>query len=120
MPTTPAGFKAANLTTRPAFFGCDTTPTAPLVIYIANGGPPLGQVAHTNFSMFMDMFTIDTVQAILDQTFDVATQGIPKGNVKDPEWPVCLACAVVDRARERMGVGRSGACISCLRRYCAS
>ena len=50
---------------------------------------------------------------MLDQVFDVATQGIPSRSSalhqhdgwadergkdeKDPLWPACLACAVVDR-----------------------
>ncbi|KAF8138999.1 hypothetical protein EV363DRAFT_1315512 [Boletus edulis] len=38
----------------------------------------------------------------------------------DPEWPACLACAIVDRARERAGETRSGVCESCFARYCWS
>lgn len=90
------------------------------MIYLANGGAPLGQVAVTNTSTFQDTFTPGQIQAMLDQTFDIATQGIPIGLSKDPEWPVCLACAVVDRARARAGEARTGACASCLSRYCSS
>lgn len=56
---------------------------------------------------------------MLSQTFVIATQGYPAGGVmKDPDWPSCLACAIVDRARERAGVERSGICATCLNRYC--
>ncbi|KIP06142.1 hypothetical protein PHLGIDRAFT_468918 [Phlebiopsis gigantea 11061_1 CR5-6] len=120
VPATAAGFTAANLTKRPTFFGCNTSTSAPLLIYIANGGAPLGQVPQTNVSTFTDTFSASTIQGFLDQTFDIATQGIAVGDEKDPEWPVCLACAVVDRARARKGVDRSGACVGCLQRYCAS
>lgn len=50
----------------------------------------------------------------------MATQGIPVNGAKDPEWPVCLACGVVERARARSGLKREGACESCLARYCFS
>ncbi|EPS99006.1 hypothetical protein FOMPIDRAFT_1017328 [Fomitopsis schrenkii] len=69
-------------------------------------------------------YTADELQAMLSQTFDIATQGIAyeigSGWEKDPEYPSCLACAVVDRARERQNMARDGLCASCLERYCWS
>ena len=120
VPTTPAGFIAGNLTKRPTFFGCNTSTSAPLLIYIANGGAPLGQAPLTNVSTFQSTFATATVQPFLDQAFDAATQGIAKGAQKDPAWPVCLACAVVDRTRARLGDKRTGECVDCMARYCAS
>jgi lysophospholipase len=56
---------------------------------------------------------------MLSQTFVIATQGYPAyPATKDLDWPSCLACAIVDRARERSGVARSGICTTCLNRYC--
>ena len=46
MPTTTDEFVSKGLNTRPTFFGCDipaNTTDAPLIIYVANGGAPLGQ-----------------------------------------------------------------------------
>ena len=58
---------------------------------------------------------------MLSQTFVIATQGYPAdGATKDPDWPSCLACAIVDRARERAGDTRSGICSTCFDRYCWS
>ncbi|GJE87443.1 lysophospholipase [Phanerochaete sordida] len=121
IPTSPNVFEARNLTRHTTFFGCDTNHEAPLVVYIANGGPPLGQPPLTNLSTFTDTFTTPQIQAFMNQAFDVATQGIPISSThKDPEFPACLACAVVDRARARIGERRSGVCSTCLQRYCFS
>ncbi|KAH9832909.1 lysophospholipase [Rhodofomes roseus] len=116
-----------GLTTRPTFFGCNSSGAsgAPLLVYLGNGGPPLGETtAYTNTSTEQLAYSADELEAMLSQTFDVATQGIPSdtesGWEKDPEWAGCLACAVVDRARERQSIERSGSCQSCLERYCWS
>ena len=116
-----------GLTKRPTFFGCNSSaaPGAPLVIYLGNGGPPLGEtVAYTNTSTMQLSYSADELQAMLSQTFDIATQGIANetanGWEKDPEYPSCLACAIVDRTRERQNIARDGLCASCLARYCWS
>ena len=94
------------------------------MVYLANGGAPLGQAPLTNLSTSTDTFSVREIQAFMDQAFDVATQGIPivksGKETKDPQWPACLACAVVDRARRELGVARSGVCSSCLKKYCWS
>ncbi|OCH95307.1 lysophospholipase [Obba rivulosa] len=130
VPANQSVFLAQGLTKRPTFFGCNapSDSAAPLVIYMANGGAPLGQVPVTNVSTDQLSFAPEQIDAMLTQTFDVATQGIPIEKTvgrqtvldKDPEWPACLACAVVDRSRERQGMVRSGICESCLERYCWS
>ncbi|KAH7887262.1 lysophospholipase catalytic domain-containing protein [Phlebopus sp. FC_14] len=124
VPTSLSEFTAQNLSTRPTFFGCNTTSSnasTPLVIYLANGGPPHnGQAPVTNVSTTQISYESSEVQAILDQTFIIATQGYPAdpSSSTDPEWPACLACAVVDRAQTRAGETRSGVCESCFSRYC--
>lgn len=126
VPSSSAGFLANNLTLRPTFFGCNSPASSgdPLVVYIANGGPPLGEVPVTNTSTDQLQYPSSEVQAMLNQVFDIATQGIPvegkDGLEKDPEWSACLACAVVDRARRNAGIERVGVCASCLQRYCWS
>ena len=125
VPTSPREFVAQNLTRRPTFFGCETSAnqSTPLVIYLANGGPPHnGEAPLTNTSTLTLEYNTSTVQAMLDQIFTIATQGNPLSLdvATDPEWAACLACAVVDRARERAGATRSGICSSCFSRYCWS
>ncbi|KAJ7895004.1 lysophospholipase catalytic domain-containing protein [Mycena olivaceomarginata] len=136
VPTSLAAFAAANLTIRPTFFGCTPSPSpfagsntgtdpGPLLVYIANGAPPRnGAPALTNTTMGQSIYTPDEIQGMLKQTFDIATQGAiieidGKLVDEDPEWGACLACAVVDRVRERVGgVARSGVCETCFARYC--
>lgn len=121
VPTNTSDFVSQNLTTRPTFFGCDTNINAPLVIYLANGGPPAnGESAITNTSTLQIQYESAQIQAMLDQVHAVATQGIPANETESSDlvWPACLACAIVDRARNRTGVARSGVCESCFGRYC--
>jgi lysophospholipase len=111
-----------GLATRPTFFGCNES-DVPLVIYLANGAPPrVDPVPLTNTSTTQDVYTTSEIAAMLAQAQEIATQGIPTGNDGgvDPEWPACLACAIVDRVRGRAGIARSGVCESCLDRYCWS
>ncbi|OSX65636.1 hypothetical protein POSPLADRAFT_1134437 [Postia placenta MAD-698-R-SB12] len=122
VPPLESTFLAHNLTKRPTFFGCESTAESgePLVIYLANGGPPLGQPPLTNTSTSQFVYSADEIDGMLSQAFDVATQGIPEGLEKDALWPACLACAVVDRSRRRERIERSGVCESCMERYCWS
>ncbi|KAN0096957.1 Lysophospholipase catalytic domain containing protein [Tylopilus felleus] len=117
-------FTAQNLTTRPTFFGRNTTSdTMPLVIYLANGGPPHnGEVSVTNTDTLQVSYSSSEIQAMLDQIFIISTQGYAaeSNETTDPEWPACLACALVDRARQRAGDTRSGVCETCFDRYCWS
>lgn len=113
-------FVANNLTIHPTFFGCEDHAPTPLVIYLANGGPPLdGSLPLTNTSTFQTVYNDTEIQGMLTQTFEAAIQGFPQeGELKDPKWPACLACAVADRSRQRLGIPRSGVCTECFQRYC--
>ena len=122
VPTTTDEFLAKGLTTRPTFFGCNipaNTSSAPLIVYVANGGAPLGQTPLTNTSTTLTQYPLDQVAGMIDQAFDIATQGMTNGTAtKDAEWPACLACAVADRSRRDLGINRSGVCTRCMARYC--
>ncbi|TDL15101.1 lysophospholipase [Rickenella mellea] len=125
VPTSINTFVSQRLSSRPTFFGCDindprSDSPAPLIIYLANGAPPPGQPALTNTSSFQLSYAAPQLQSMLDQTFAIATEGIVNGTTgeKDQAWPACLACAVVDRSRERSNVRRSGVCKDCFARYC--
>ena len=115
-------FTSENLTSHPTFFGCNESSPVPLIIYLANGAPARGQPAITNTGTLQLSYSNSELQAFLDQTFDIATQGTapsPGSDEKDPAWAACLACAVVDRARARLdSVERNGLCETCFERYC--
>ncbi|KAJ7623772.1 lysophospholipase [Roridomyces roridus] len=134
VPTNQSGFISAGLLKRPTFFGCSPPSSlphwpfgkyepkheGPLVVYIANGAPPRdGSAPVTNTSTQQTVYSGVEMQGMLGQAFDVATQGADLGlDLVDEEWGACLACAVVDRARAREGVRRSGVCERCFERYC--
>ncbi|KAF8587110.1 lysophospholipase [Ramaria rubella] len=115
IPSSPTIFVSQNLTRRPTFFGCHEE-GVPLVIYIANGGPPAnGEAPVTNTSTLQTTFTSDEVRAFIDQAFDIATQGI---GGQGANWGTCLACGVTERARVRARLPRDAVCTDCLQRYC--
>lgn len=122
VPNTSAIFVSSSLTTQPTFFGCNTNTSTPLIIYLANGGPPKNALSHplTNTSTDQLAYTPDQLQGMLDQTWTIATQGLSNSSEADPIWPVCLACAIVDHVRHQMGASREGACTICFEKYCWS
>lgn len=119
-PPVPSSFdEFSALVDHPTFFGCSSDSTVPMVIYIPNGAPPPGQIPVTNTSTFTLEYTPQQASAMLDQSYTIATQGLRdvSGQV-DGEWGACLACAVVERARQKLGKDVDGVCKRCLARYC--
>ncbi|KAF8483262.1 lysophospholipase [Gautieria morchelliformis] len=116
IPSTADIFVQQNLTRHPTFFGCNDSVETPMIIYIANGGPPAdGAAPVTGTPRLQTTYTPEEVRAFIDQAFDIATQGID-GDASD--WGTCLACGVVEKARARAGVPRLSVCSACLERYC--
>ena len=76
MPSDTATWLADGVTTHPTFFGCSSSDPVPLVIYLPNGAPPLGQPPLTNISTFATAFEPEQIEAAISQTFDLTTQGI--------------------------------------------
>ncbi|KAK7035885.1 lysophospholipase [Favolaschia claudopus] len=120
IPVTPAEFIAQNLTTQPTFFGCDEGQDVPLILYLANGAPPPGRPAITNASTNQLSFNDpQLVQAILDQAGEIVSRGRPQnGEARDGLYPVCVACALTERERSRLGMKRDRQCDVCFERYC--
>ena len=90
------------------------------MIYLANGEGAFPVPGVTNTSTQQTTYTSTEVEAILSDVFAATTKGFPASsdNSTDPEWPACLACAVVDRVRAASSTERSGVCASCFDRYC--
>ncbi|KAJ7184494.1 lysophospholipase [Mycena filopes] len=120
IPQTQAEFAAQNLTTQPTFFGCDEAQNVPIILYFANGGPPPGKPPITNASTNQLSFSdLGLVQAILDQAGETVARGRPQnGEERDGLFPVCVACALADRERSRLGMQRDAQCDVCFDRYC--
>lgn len=125
--TSPTNGTTSTNSTTPA----SGTPIPPLVIYLPNMALP-NDIALTNSSTFQDTLLPASVQAILTQANSIVTRGFINSSfalqaqstnptvASDPMWPVCLACAVTDRARARQGLPRDGVCSTCLQQYCFS
>jgi lysophospholipase len=127
-PTVPGknSFLNLGLNDRPVFFGCNkTTKATPLVVYI----PYHPYVYTANISTWSTTVNNTERDAIIANGYQVATMG---NGTRDPEWPVCMACAILLRSFQRegngerqvngtgtaFGVGVPTGCASCLNRYC--
>ncbi|EGF97507.1 uncharacterized protein MELLADRAFT_85114 [Melampsora larici-populina 98AG31] len=100
-------------TKRPTFFGCYDPPPTPLIIYLPN----YGAVAETDSESSQTTYTGELIGQFFDNGFAIATQS--QGTTFDPEWPACLACALIDRQMIRNLTPRTDQCNNCFKRYCA-
>ncbi|GAA93647.1 hypothetical protein E5Q_00291 [Mixia osmundae IAM 14324] len=107
VPSSTGAFQAGNYSSRPTFFGCKcesttASQTYPLVIYLPNR--PIGAGTTTNYSTFTLSYTLAQQSSFFDYAHTIASSGIPTADGgSDPAWGTCLACAVLDRARNRAG-----------------
>ncbi|BGP52745.1 hypothetical protein JCM8202_004378 [Rhodotorula sphaerocarpa] len=129
IPATQADFVAQGLNLRPTFFGCNSTTGGnvtvqggyPLMIYLPNA--PGAGPGKTNYSTFKLEYSKDEVTAFLNAAHEYTLRGYPNSTdtqARDQQWPLCLKCAVVDRARERAGLNRTSECEACMQQYCWS
>ncbi|ORY80202.1 AMP-binding domain-containing protein [Leucosporidium creatinivorum] len=129
IPESPDEFVAQGLTTRPTFFGCNITTNGnvsapgayPIIVYMPNAPPPSGSGYLTNTSTFKLNYDPEDVVSFLDAAHVNGMKGFETGDeTSDPQWPLALKCATVDRARTRAGVARSEVCDSLMNKYCWS
>jgi lysophospholipase len=103
-----------GLNNHPTFFGCNAsniTGPAPLIVYIPNAP----YITYSNQSTFTLSYNNTFRNAIIENGYDVATQG--NGTV-DSEWPACVACAVLSRSFDKTGETVPDVCNTCFDRYC--
>ncbi|TIA94717.1 hypothetical protein E3P94_04109, partial [Wallemia ichthyophaga] len=116
---TPEQFVAQGLNTRPTFFGCNSSDVTnynesrhtPIIAYIPNY-PYVGAVNTSSFKLEYDWEEASTLMKNAEASTSL------NGLVKDGEWKRCLACGLVDRARERNGIDRSEECQTCFNDWC--
>ncbi|KAL8714579.1 MAG: hypothetical protein Q9220_001527 [cf. Caloplaca sp. 1 TL-2023] len=107
-------FVNLGLNTRPTFFGCNSSNTSsitPLIVYLPNSP----YVFHSNISTFTFDYNLTTRNAVVENGYDVATMG---NATTDPQWPVCVGCAMLSRSLERTKTPVPDACKQCFQRYC--
>jgi len=97
---------------RPTFFGCNDF-KGPLIIYLPN----YYAVGETNQPTFKTTYTPEEIQVFYENGFAIATQNA--GPTKNPGWPACLACALIDRQVLRNSGARTAECQACFQQYCA-
>lgn len=100
-----------NMTRQPTFFGCNDSAPVPLVLYLPNS--PWS--SYSNFSYQKSSFTNEQFNDTVNNAFNLATYG--NGTI-DPEWPQCLACAVIKGAMGRAGIEMPEQCTQCFQRHC--
>lgn len=107
-------FVNLGLNTRPTFFGCNSSNTshpAPLIVYLPN----YPYLFHSNISTFSLNVNDSVRDAMITNGWAVATQ---LNGTRDPDWPVCVSCAMLQRSLERTQTVMPEKCSQCFARYC--
>ncbi len=109
-------FVNLGLNRRPTFFGCDTSEFGsghipPLIVYLPN--TPYTQ--YSNVSTFDPSYSNWQRNSIIGNGYNVATMG---NGTLESQWSACVACAILSRSLERVGVETSSTCKSCMERHC--
>ncbi|PLW51758.1 hypothetical protein PCANC_05543 [Puccinia coronata f. sp. avenae] len=98
---------------RPTFFGCDSNPRTPLIIYLPN----YYMVGKTSVNTAESTYSKKRVDEFFQNGLAIATQD--PGDKPDERWPACLACALVDHQVQRNSQARTKQCQQCFDFYCA-
>ncbi|PFH60903.1 hypothetical protein XA68_10148 [Ophiocordyceps unilateralis] len=108
-------FVNLGLNARPTFFGCDAanlTAPSPLIIYLPNAP----YLTFSNVSTLTKLaFSPDERDALIENGRAMATQ---LNSALDPNWPVCVGCAILSRSFDRTGLRVPDSCRKCFRKYC--
>ncbi|KAE8210149.1 hypothetical protein CF327_g5940 [Tilletia walkeri] len=116
----PNTFVNRGLNTRPTFFACNASDalnartsangtSSPLVVYLPN----YPYIALGNTSTYQLAYNNSQSQSVIDNAFAAATL-----NGAEPDWPQCLACAMLERSWTRTGIQRPQNCTACMDKYC--
>ncbi|KAA1072621.1 Lysophospholipase 1 [Puccinia graminis f. sp. tritici] len=106
-------FTKAGYHQRPTFFGCDSKPKTPLIIYLPN----YYMIGKTNVPTKETTYSKERMDEFFENGFAIATQNT--GFKADTEWPACLACALIDHQIQRNSQARTKQCQKCFDSYCA-
>lgn len=106
-------FESLGFNKHPTIFGCDDHYKGPLVLYLPN----YRAVADTDQESGQTTYPGELVDRFFQNGFAIASQN--DGPTKDPEWPQCLACLLIDRKISLTNQTRTIQCQACFDRYCA-
>ncbi|EFP83164.2 uncharacterized protein PGTG_09117 [Puccinia graminis f. sp. tritici CRL 75-36-700-3] len=96
---------------RPTFFGCEDR-QGPLIVYLPN----YYATGKTNTVTTKISYKPEEIDEFFFNGFALATQSM--GPTQNKDWPMCLACALVDRQVLRNSAVRSAQCQACFKAYC--
>lgn len=128
-PSIPPDFAITGNNLHVSFFGCDPDSDSsndddnvtPLIIYVPNSPPCTGDNPVTNTGAFKTSYSTILQTDFFSQSFLSATCGfVPNSTTQDTNFPICLKCAAIDRARNKTSppIPRSEICQQCFTRYC--
>ena len=89
----------------PLFFGCDDLSKV-TIIYISNKE----YTFPSNIPTWVLLYSPEQVAGMIGNSNMVATLG------NDPDWPTCLACAML--MKKTQGLGLPTSCSTCFNRFC--
>jgi lysophospholipase len=81
------------------------------VLYLSNSP----WTAYTNYSFFQSTFYPSQLDLILENSFNIVTYA---NGSSDPQWPACLACALIRGSVKKMGLNETEQCQGCWARHC--
>ncbi|KAF8554177.1 phospholipase B [Imleria badia] len=124
IPSSVQDFLSTGVNLRPTFFGCNPSQIPaeyPLIIYIPNSPPLDGSAPASNTGDLQFSYTPLSTAVFINQAFQNTLGGFkPNTTSPDPNWPKCLQCAALDRARLKLTPPppRSDVCTQCFSQYC--
>lgn len=95
----------------------ESADAAALLVYMPNVPSEDGEY-QTNTNTFKLQYDVDEATAFIENVQTNAFRGNADPGNRDEDFPSCLACAVMERARQRAGLERSSQCSSCFDTYC--
>lgn len=113
-------FLNSNLTTKPAFFGCNTTNLekynntdrySPVIVYV-----PMSDITYmTNFSTGKLSYTNEEQQRTINNGYNMMTRS---NGTDDSNWDKCLGCVSLLREFQRRDADVPNDCEQCFSDYC--
>ncbi|CCK71953.1 lysophospholipase KNAG_0I01680 [Huiozyma naganishii CBS 8797] len=110
-------FVNLGLNKRPTFFGCDASNLTdleyvpPLIVYYPNSEHSF----NSNQSAFKMSYTEQQRKQMVQNGFEIATRN---NFTDDPDFLGCIACAVMRRKQESLGLKLPVECETCFINYC--
>jgi lysophospholipase len=116
-----------NMNQRPYFFGCNASDLSVLLQYHNNSNinatdiplvvniPNSYYSGQSNTSTFQMSYNNKERGELVRNGYEVSTRG---NLTTDNNWAKCVACAIIRRSEERLGIEQSDECKACFSEYC--